>query len=276
MGVITIQSSVAVGHVGNSAAVFALQRLGVEAWPVHTVQLSNHTGHAGWGGGALGPEHVGAVLDGLARHGAFASADAVLTGYLGDAGLVPAVAAAVDRIKAAGACYCCDPVIGNDAKGLFVSEAAARALAGELLPRADICTPNRFELACLTGAEVAGADGALAAADALARRGPRMVAVTSLPAAEANEIGVLLRADEGAWRVTTPRLDVAANGAGDAFAAMFLARLVRGEAPPDALAAATASIFGILAESGAGELTLVAAQDEIARPSRRFNPVRLR
>ncbi|MEE1543577.1 MAG: pyridoxal kinase, partial [Alphaproteobacteria bacterium] len=130
MPVISIQSHVAMGHIGNSAGVFTLQRLGIEVWPVHTVQLSNHTGYADWGGGAIAVNQVADVLAGLERRGAFAKADAVLSGYMGTPELVAVVAEFVVRAKAANPAllYCCDPVIGNGVKGLFVPEPVAEAI----------------------------------------------------------------------------------------------------------------------------------------------------
>ena len=271
MAILTIQSAVAFGHVGNSAAAFAIQRLGVEAWPVDTVQLSNHTGYADWGGGALGADHVEDVLAGVERRGGFANADAVLSGYVGGAELAAVIAAAVDRLKTANprATYLCDPVIGNDRAGAFVGDDVARAVADDLVPRADLLTPNRFELAQLVGRTL---DDAAVVADA-ARDFDAAVVVTSVPCAAG--IGVLVKDRDAAWLIETPRLDGPANGAGDSFAAMLLARLVRGETLVDAATKATASVFAILEASEGGELALVAAQDEIAAPSRTFAPRRV-
>ena len=272
MAILTIQSAVAVGHVGNSAATFAIQRLGVEAWPVDTVQLSNHTGHADWGGGTLGVRHVEDVLAGVERRGGFANADAVLSGYVGSAELAAVIGAAVDRLKAvnAGALYLCDPVIGNDRAGVFVDADVARAVADVLVPRADLLTPNRFELAQLVGRTL---DDAAAVTDA-ARDFDATVVVTSVPCAAG--IGVLVKDGEEVWLIETPRLDGPANGAGDAFAAMLLARLVRGETLIDAATQACASVFAVLRASAGGELALVTAQDEIVTPRRTFAPRRLR
>jgi len=271
MAILTIQSAVAFGHVGNSAATFAIQRLGVAAWPVDTVQLSNHTGYADWGGGALGARHVEDVLAGVERRGGFANADAVLSGYVGDANLAAVIGAAVDRLKAANpdALYLCDPVIGNDRAGVFVSDEVARAIADVLVPRADLLTPNRFELAQLVGRPIDDA----AAVAAAAREFDAAVVVTSVPCASG--IGVLVCDGDGAWLIETPRLNGPANGAGDAFAAMLLARLVRGETLVDAATQACASVFAVLEASEGGELALVAAQDEIAAPSRTFAPRRM-
>ncbi len=260
MPVISIQSHVALGHIGNSAAVFALQRLGIEVWPLHTVQLSNHTGFADWGGGAFDVAHVADVLAGLERRGAFARADAILSGYMGTPELVDVVADAVARAKAANPAllYCCDPVIGNAGKGLFVAEPVAAAIRERLLPLADLATPNAFELRWLTGAEDP------------ARLGPPRVAVTSL--ATAAGTGAMLLAGDDAWLVETPRLDVPGDGAGDTFCALLLGHLLRGAAPKDALSLAISSVHALLRQDG---LALVAAQDEIVSPSRVFAPERI-
>ena len=269
MAVLSIQSSVARGHVGNSAAAFALQRMGVEVWPVHSVQLSGHTGREGWGGGALGVDHVRAVLEGIERQTRFAGVDAVLTGYLGSAELAAVAAEAVDKVKAArpNALYACDPVTEN-ARGLFVSEEAAAAVAGTLLPRADIATPNVFELSRLASRPVETAEEARAACRALAERGPRTVVATSMPAAAGT--GVLACRGGEAWLVETPILPVAGNGAGDTMTAILLGRLLGGATLADAVSHAVSATYELL-EAGDGDgVALVAAQDRIAAPKRRF------
>ena len=275
MAVLSIQSSVAAGHVGNSAAVFALQRLGREVWPVHTVQLSAHTAHGTPGGGALGAEHVRDVLAGLERHPGFANVDAVLTGYLGDPEVAAAAAETVDRVKAArpDALYCCDPVMGNAARGLYVAPETADAIAADLLPRADIATPNVFELARLASAPAATVDEARAACPRLAARGPATVVATSL--ATGVGTGALAWRADGAWIVETPRLPAPGNGAGDVMAALLLGHLLGGAALDEAVARAVSSTFGLLEAGGRGEIALVAAQHELAAPRRRFAARRL-
>ncbi len=255
MPVISIQSHVAMGHIGNSAAVFALQRLGHEVWPVHTVQLSNHTGYPDWGGGAMDVAHVADVLAGLERRGALARADAILSGYMGTPELVAVVADAVARAKATnpGLLYCCDPVIGNARKGLFVAEPVAEAIRDRLLPLADLATPSAFELAWFTSA------------DDPARLGPPRVAVTSVETAAGT--GAVLRDGDACWLVETPRLDVPGDGAGDTFCALLLGHLLRGSAPAEALSLAVSSVHALLQEDG---LALVAGQEQIVSPSRLF------
>ncbi len=270
MAILSIQSTVAWGHVGNAAAVFALQRLGHEVWPVHTVQLSNHTGHADWGGGALGADHVRSVLAGLERRPGFANLDAVLTGYIGNAELAAVVTETVDRVKSVrpDALYCCDPVMGNAVRGLYVTEETADAVANTLVPRADIVTPNGFELARLAAGPVVTTAETLAACRRLAARGPRTVVATSLDTAAG--LGALACAPAGAWLVETPRLPVAGNGAGDVMTALLLGHLLHGATLADAVSRAVSSTFSMLEAGAPGDIALIAAQDEIAAPRHVF------
>jgi pyridoxine kinase len=270
--ILSIQSWVAYGHVGNAAAVLPLQRLGFEVFAVNTVQFSNHTGYGAFRGRVFETEHVREVLRGIEERQAFSGCAAVLSGYLGEAALGEAVVEAAARVKAANpaALWCCDPVIGDVGRGSFVRPGVAEFFARRAVPLADVMTPNLFELEALTGI----ADP-LAGAEALRARGPGTVLVTSLPG-EAT-IGMLALGPEGAFLVETPRLPLAANGAGDATAALFLGWLLRLERLDAALEAAADGIFSVLEAtlaSGGGEIALVAAQDALAAPKRRF-PARL-
>jgi pyridoxine kinase len=275
MAILSIQSAVAFGHVGNSAAVFPLQRLGHEVWPIDTVQFSNHTGYGAWRGRAWDAETLAAVIDGVGERGAFARCDAVLSGYLGEPALGEVVLEAVVRVKAANpvARYCCDPVIGDDHSGVFVRPGLVEFFRDRALPVADIVTPNRFELALLADTPVAGVSDALAAAAALRRRGPRLVLATSLAGADPEEIAMLAADDDGVWLVTTPRLPLVANGAGDLAAALFLGYWLRAQDAAGALGDAASAIYAVIEatwRSGEAELQLVAAQDALVSPPRRF------
>lgn len=279
MKVLSIQSAVAFGHVGNSAAVFPMQRLGVEVWPVNTVQLSNHTGYPEWTGQRFAAADIADLLSGVAARGAWAQCDGVLSGYVGDPDLARVIAETVEAVRAARprAVYCCDPVMGNATAGLFVEETVAEVIAEQLVGRADIVTPNAFELARLTGLEVTDVASARTAADALAARGPQTVICTSIPTA--NGIAVLGRNGDGAWLVETPRIKVAANGAGDAFTGMLFARLLAGSALERALGAAVSAIYATLEATrirGGQELELIAAQDLINKPPRLYTARALR
>ncbi|MTJ81793.1 MAG: pyridoxal kinase PdxY [Telmatospirillum sp.] len=279
MNILSIQSSVAFGHVGNSAAVFPLQRLGHEVWPINTVQFSNHTGYGAWRGEVFPASHLADVLPGMGERAALAGVSAVLSGYLGDAatGQVVLDAVATVRARGKGALYCCDPVMGDEGRGLFVRPDIPEFFAGRALPVADVTTPNQFELELLTGGAVQSLGDAIAAAHRLRARGPAGVAVTSLrpPAVPEGRLGSLIVTGEGAWLVDTPQIDfpVAPNGTGDVFAALLLGRLVRGEAPAGALEATANALYALLETTraaGSRELALVAAQDALRDPPRPY------
>jgi pyridoxine kinase len=284
MPILSIQSHVAYGHVGNSAAVFPLQRLGFEVWPVHTLQFSNHAGYPEVGGEIFSARHVRQVIDGIARRGVLDTCQAVLSGYLGSAELGEVVLQTLAQVRAASpkSLYLCDPVIGDRERGRYVKRGLAELLRARLVPAATIVTPNGFELEHLTGAEVRTSRDGLAAARRLLDSGPEIVVVTGLedPAARPGQIETLAVTAEAAWRVATPRLDLEPmpHGTGDAFSALFLGRMLKGAEVPEALSDATATVFAFFAatrRSGAGELELIAAQDEIVAPSRTFPVERL-
>ncbi|MBI2246075.1 MAG: pyridoxal kinase PdxY [Nocardioides sp.] len=283
MQILSIQSSVAYGHVGNSAAVFPLQRLGHEVWPVLTVHFSNHTGYGAWRGPLLDPEDVRAVIAGIDDRGALAGVDAVLSGYQGDPAVGGVILDAVARVKELNpdAVYCCDPVMGDVGRGMFVRPGIPEFLRDTVVPHADILTPNHFELDFLTGRETRTLAAIVAAVDELRERGPREVLVTSVVHGEVPEgrIDVVAVSDEGAWAVETPLLPIVPNGCGDVTAALYLAHLRTTGSAPTALARTTASVFAILEETiaaGTREIQLVAAQEAIAHPPGRFEVRRLR
>lgn len=283
VSILSIQSSVAYGHVGNSAAVFPLQRLGVEVWPVHTVHFSNHTGYGEWRGPLLPADDVRAVLRGVEERGAFAEVDAVLSGYQGGEDIGDVILDAVARVKAANpsAIYACDPVMGNAKSGCFVHPAIPVLLRERVVPAADLITPNQFELGYLTGTQPRTIEETLASVDLARDLGPSIVLVTSVerPDAPADTIEMMAVTDDGAWIVQTPRLAMKANGSGDVTAALFTAHLLSTGDPAVALARTSSSVFDLLQntlDSGERELQLVQSQETIAEPRLQFEVSRLR
>ena len=278
VNVLSIQSHVAYGHAGNSSAVFPLQRLGIEVWPVHTVQFSNHTGYGAWQGRVFDGQAVEEVVAGIADRGVLGSCDAVLSGYLGSADIGHAVLGSVAKVRAANpaAVWCCDPVIGDVGRGVFVRPGIPEFLREVAVPAADIVTPNHFELELLSGRRTGSLDSVKDAVAAVQAMGPRVVLTTSLVAEDTPDDAVDLLASEGGrhFRVRTPRLDLSVNGAGDAIAALFLAHWLDTRSAGHSLGRAAASVFGLLRateEAGSREILLVAAQDEYVSPTRTFD-----
>src|SRR3954451_5887528 len=212
MRILSIQSFVAYGHVGNSAATFPLQRLGHEVWPVPTVVFSNHTRDGAWRGPLLSPDDVRALVTGIEERGVLGTCDAVLSGYLGGPGMCEVLVDAVGRVKAANpeATYTCDPVMGNATRGCFVAPAIPPIIRDQVLPHADIITPNQFELGFLTDTEPDTLESTLSSADAAMAMGPSTVLVTSVLRADRPDgtIEMLAVTGDGAWCVRTPLLPI--------------------------------------------------------------------
>ena len=283
MSILSIQSLVAYGHAGNSAAVFPLQRLGREVWPVMTVHFSNHTGYGAWRGPLLSAHDVAEVIAGVEDRGAMASCDAVLSGYQGAEDVGAVILDAVARVKQHNprAIYCCDPVMGDVGRGMFVRPGIPEFMRDRVVPAADVITPNHFELDFLAGRTTTSLAEVLAAVDVVRATGPRHVLVTSVVHgdASARSLDVVAVSDEGAWVVTTPLLRINPNGGGDVTAALYLAHLWTTGSPATALERTVASVFAVLEATlaaGARELQLIAAQDAIAEPPRGLTSRRLR
>lgn len=281
--ILSIQSSVAYGHVGNSAATFPLMRLGVEVWPVLTVHFSNHTGYGAWRGPLLAASDVGEVITGIDERGVLGTVDAVLSGYQGAEEVGAEILKAVALVKQRNpqAIYCCDPVMGDVGRGFYVRPGIPEFMRDRVIPAAQIVTPNQFELDFLTGRETHTLAEVLDAAHALRAVGPEVVLVTSVEAdgVDADTLTMLVVTGEGAWQVVTPRLERMFTGSGDITAALFLAHyLTTGGDAAAALGNAAAAVYSVLkhtTDSGSEELALVSAQQEIVSPSHRFEVVAL-
>jgi pyridoxine kinase len=283
VSVLSIQSSVVFGNVGNRAAVFALQRLGIDVLPIDTVTLAHHPGHGDFRGFVSRPETLRALLDGLEAVGALETCDAVLSGYLGDASLGTVVLDAVRRVKRANprTLYLCDPVMGDQQKGLYVRPGIPEFFAASALPVADILMPNAFELGWLAGCEIDGVEAAAAAARTLLARGPRLVVVTGVMrrGRVGERIGALAVTAKGAWLAESPFVDAPASGAGDLFAALFLGRYLKSRNPAKALTHGVSALHAVMTATrrkGGYELALIEAQTAFAAPKRLFKAEKMR
>jgi pyridoxine kinase len=281
--ILSIQSSVAYGHVGNSAVTFPLMRMGVEVWPVITVHFSNHTGYESWRGPLLSAADLSSVVRGIDERGVLGDVDAVLSGYQGgeDIGAMILEAVALVKQRNPAAIYCCDPVLGDKDHGSYVRPGIAEFMRQHVVPAAQIITPNQFELTTLTGLPVSTMDDVLNGADAVHSMGPEVVLITSVVRQDGppDTIEMVAVDDTGAWLVSTPRLPRTFTGSGDVTAAIFLATVLRAWDLPRTLAHTAAVIYGVLKitnDLGRTELALIAAQDELIHPSHAFRPVRVR
>lgn len=284
MAILSIQSHVAYGHVGNRAAVFPLERLGYEVWPINTVQFSNHTGYGSWTGEIFTSSHLSLVWSGVKARDVLGDCEAVLSGYMGSAEIGGFVLQAVDEVKSAnpGAVYCCDPVMGDYGRGFFVAEGIPQFISSQAVRSADIITPNQFEAETISGSVIADVDDAKRACEAIHGLGPSVVLITSFkPRDEADSsISMFLSSPEGFRILSTPELpvDPPLNGAGDLTAALFLGHYLEKRDPVAALEAMADSVYSVFERTYAAkarELCLVASQDEIASPKGRFQAKRI-
>lgn len=261
MAILSIQSRVTSGYVGNAAAVPVLQRLGHTVWPIDTVALSNHPAHDAFRGGPRPATEIAALVDGLADRGLLARCDAILTGYLGTVEAGPVALDAAHRVRTAnaGAPWICDPVMGDNGS-FYVAAGIPEFYRDRALAAADAILPNAFEAGYLSGRPVAATDDAADAAAALLEKGPATVIVSGLR--HGTEIGAVAANADGCWRCLAPFVEAPAHGAGDTFAALFAGTFVGTRDLPGALARAVTGTHAILQatrEAGSDDLELVAA-----------------
>lgn len=269
-GVLSIQSQVIYGHVGNSAAQMALQRLGFECFAVPTVLFSNHPGHGSFTGERLGAENVQSLIDGVKKLGAFPDLKGVLSGYLGAPDHAGIVRQAVDAVRserqgAPVALYCCDPVIGDAHSGAYVADGIAERIKQDLVPIADILTPNSFELSYLSGIEVTNPESAVTAARKLSRP---LIVCTSVPVS-ADRIGTVAITPSAAWLASTPVVEDPPHGVGDLFAAVFLGHMLYERPVQDALRRSVMSVDSLIRLSEghpAKELLMVRGRELVENP----------
>ena len=248
--ILSIQSSVAYGHVGNSAATFPLMRMGVEVFPVLTVHFSNHTRYPNWRGPLLAASDIAEVIRGIDERGVLGRVDAVLSGYQGGADVGQVILDAVALVKSRNpdAIYCCDPVMGDVDRDFYVRPGIPELMRDAVVPAAQVITPNQFELEFLTGRSTSTVAEVLAAADVARAMGPETVLVTSVvhEAAADDSIDMIAVTGEGAWSVTTPLLPQTFTGAGDLTTATFLAHLLRSGSVAEAIGQTAAVVYAVL------------------------------
>lgn len=280
--VLSIQSHVAYGHVGNDAAMLPLQLLGIEPVAVHTVQFSNHTGYGEFKGQVFTPAHVQDVLDGLRARGVLARCTAVLSGYLGDAGVGDAILSAVQEVRAAQpkAHYLCDPVMGDVGRGVFVRPGIPDFLRKRALSQASVITPNHYEFELLCGSPLTTVLTATQAARTMLAQmhdsQSALIVITSLRTADlpSEQLATLAVTADKAWLVQTPYIDLhpLPNGMGDVFAAVLLGHLIQERSIPDAVSRAVSTLYAMVSRTKAGQrdLPLVASREQINQPAQMF------
>ena len=260
--VLALSSQVVRGHVGLSAIVPVLQRMGHEVWPMPTILLSNHPGHKRAIATHLPVNTLEGMIDALDANGWLGSVDAVMTGYLPTVEHVAVAARAAARVRERrpDALVLVDPIMGDDPKGLYIDAKAAAAIRDVLVPLATLIMPNRFELAWLAGVDVGSPEQAARAARRLA---PSRVLATSIPDGATDIANVMVsRSQASAQICRVKRLCDVPHGTGDTLSALFLGHLLRTGDQDTLLGRAVGGVaYAIAASRGEEELRLIAALD---------------
>lgn len=276
--ILSIQSHVAYGYVGNRAAVFPLQRLGYDVTAVNTVQFSNHTGYGSWQGDVHSLAHIDAVLQGIKAQHRLSSYDAIVSGYMGDADLAALISDFVNQAKQSNPrlVYCCDPVMGDIEQGFYVQNALLPFFRQCSSKIADIMTPNLFELSYLSDMEITDQQHVLQACQRLHQAGVKIVLVTSVRFdTHDSKIIMFATSVDRAWRITTPRFDfaMAPSGGGDMTSAIFLAKYLAHGKIAEALqftANAMYELFALTHQRGQRELAMIEGQESLVSPQLQF------
>ncbi|XXQ36000.1 pyridoxal kinase [Plasmodiophora brassicae] len=270
--ILSIQSSVVHGYVGNKAAMFPLQVLGFDVDPINSVQLSNHTGYAKWTGQRLQGEHLDELVRGLESNQLLAY-DYLMTGYIGTESFLQSVLSLMRNLKATNPAlqFVCDPVLGDQGK-LYVAEGYVAVYRDKIIPHADVLLPNQTEAEFLTGVKIRTLGDAARACQALHDLGPKVVVITSIELASApGTIEVFLSVvNVGQWKYSVARIPQTYSGTGDLFSALCLAHL-RTHPAPDAISLTLATVRQVLERTraaGRKEILLIESRDDIIDPTR--------
>jgi pyridoxine kinase len=284
MNILSIQSHVVFGHAGNSAAVFPMQCMGANVWPIHTVQFSNHTQYGHWAGMVMPEAQISELTAGIALTGQLAQCNAVLSGYIGSAAQGKHILAALQMVRAANplAIYHCDPVMGHPLKGCIVAPGVAEFLIEKAILEANIVSPNQLELEMIVGRSLSSLSEIVTACHEVLARGPQTILIKHLhyQSKDPASFEMLALSNDEAWLIRRPILafDKEPVGVGDMTSALFLASLLAGKSISAALEHTTAAVYGVLLETASQsryELAVVDARQEYTKPSHTLHAIRL-
>ncbi|AKJ42235.1 pyridoxal kinase PdxY [Pragia fontium] len=283
--ILSIQSHVVYGHAGNSAAEFPMRRMGVNVWPLNTVQFSNHTQYRQWEGCVMPASHLTDIVRGISEINQLSRCDVVLSGYIGSPEQGKSILEVVAEVKAANpkALYFCDPVMGHPEKGCIVAPGVSEFFCNEALPVSDMMAPNLLELEILSGKTITTVDEVVSAARELCKKGPKVILVKHLSRAgyRADCFEMALVTPDEAWHINRPLVDFGPRqpvGVGDITSGLLLVNLLLEKSLPEALEHVTAAVYEVMLETqrrGEYELQLVAAQEKMVNPEHHFPAIKL-
>ncbi|CAH0398327.1 unnamed protein product [Chilo suppressalis] len=222
--VLSIQSHVVHGYVGNKSAVFPLQVLGFEVDSINTVQFSTHTAYKHIKGNVLKNEELEELVQGLILNEVDHYTH-FLTGYSRSPDSLKQIAEIIKKLKQKNPAlvYVCDPVMGDNGE-MYVPKEILPVYRDIVVPLADILTPNQFEAELLTGINITDLTEAMKAIGALHDKGVKTVVLSSTDLDNDGDIIAIASTKGGScYKIDMKKQDATFTGTGDLFAALFLA-----------------------------------------------------
>ena len=267
MTVLSIQSSVIFGYVGNNIARPVLQALGYDVWCVDTVNFSNHPGYGSFTGSVKEAHKIQEEINGLANLDILGECDAILSGYLGEVETAKTVSRTIELIKEQNetAIYLLDPVIGDDGQ-IYVKNGLIEAFKNELLPKADVILPNQSELGWLSGLKINDVSSLKTASKYLIKCGAKTVVVTGIP--EIETLTNYVVTSDAFWAISTPKLNRKFSGTGDLFSSLFTGAFLQTKDLYNALNFATEGCSIVVRETqkkGSKELSVLPVLNQFSR-----------
>jgi len=267
---VVISSYVATSRVGGAIAALIGPALDIDPVLIPTTLLGRHPGLGAPGGGAVADDMFASLIEGATANGAL-KADAILTGYFASAAQVHATAAFIDQALKANPDIrvIVDPIMGDTARGLYVSADVANAIEQELIPRASLCTPNMWEFSRVWSNALATPLNDIRFVADLARKSTTPLLVSSVR--DDDQIGVIYSAGGDVWFAGSSCIDgQVPNGTGDVLTLAFTAMIINGMAPQQALSRAVGATHALIdraVSAGASNLPLAQAQDMFSAPA---------
>lgn len=261
--IISVQSQVVYGSVGNSIAIPTLQQAGFRAMAVPTVLLSNTPHYPSLYGGAIPDDWFNGYLTGLLERDAVRHVKGIITGYLGSVGQAEILADWLERVRERypHLWVIIDPVMGDTDSGIYVKPELPDAYRQLLLPLAQGITPNVFELEVLTGRPCREIAAAISAARTLLSETLQWVAITSAPVADGSDsIHVVLVTADAVTISHHPRVEAELKGTGDLFCSELVSGIVAGKTVAEAVQAAGDRVAEVM------RYTLAQGYDELLLP----------
>ena len=266
MAILSIQSSVIFGYVGNSIAAPVLQTLGHDVWRIDTVNFSNHPGYGKFTGAVKELEQLDNEIKGICDLGILPNCEVILSGYLGEIDTAASVLKTVNLVKKQNkaALYVLDPVIGDDDQ-IYVNESLVEVFKNKLLPKADVIIPNRSELGWLSDIKIHDLSTLKIAAMNIIKRGPKNVIVTGV--LDAENILNYAFSNDGIWMTSVSRIKQKFSGTGDLFSSLFTSAFLETNNLSNALAFATEGCETVLratCERNSKELSLISTLSNLS------------